>query len=53
MLSSYALNFLTLVFCVRIININPYLSQIISGGVYTISGFIFAKYFAFRKEKKI
>ncbi len=53
MLSSYALNFLTLLLCIRIININPYLSQIISGGVYTISGFIFAKYFAFRKKVNI
>jgi len=48
LLASYTLNFLTLVLCIHIFKINPYISQIISGTVYTISGFVFLKYFAFR-----
>ncbi len=51
LLIAYGLNFLTLVFCVRVIHINAYVSQIISGVVYTLSGFLLAKYFAFRKER--
>ncbi len=45
---SYGLNFLTLLFCIKVININQYLSQIISGGVYVVTSFFFLKYFAFR-----
>ena len=48
LLASYTLNFLTLILCIHILKINPYISQIISGAVYTISGFVFLKYFAFR-----
>jgi Predicted membrane protein len=48
LLASYTLNFLTLVLCIHIFKINPYISQIISGAVYTLSGFVFLKYFAFR-----
>ena len=48
LLASYTLNFLTLVLCIHILKINPYISQIISGAVYTLSGFVFLKYFAFR-----
>jgi Predicted membrane protein len=50
LLASYTLNFLTLVLCIHIFKINPYISQIISGAVYTISGFVFLKYFAFRRS---
>ena len=48
LLIAYGLNFLTLILCIRAFNINPYISQILSGGVYTVSGFLFSKYFAFR-----
>ena len=48
LLTSYGLNFLTLILCIHIFKINPYISQIISGAVYTLSGFVFLKYFAFR-----
>ena len=51
LLASYTLNFLTLILCIHIFKINPYISQIISGAVYTISGFVFLKYFAFRGSK--
>jgi putative flippase GtrA len=51
LLASYTLNFLTLVLCIHILKINPYISQIISGAVYTVSGFVFLKYFAFRGSK--
>ena len=49
LLLAYGLNFLTLVICIRVIHINAYVSQIISGAVYTVSGFLFTKYFAFRE----
>ncbi len=50
---AYCLNFLTLILCVRLLYINAYISQIISGIVYTLSGFLFAKYFAFRESKML
>ncbi|WP_409212534.1 GtrA family protein [Desulfurella amilsii] len=50
LLTSYGLNFLTLILCIHIFKINPYISQIISGAVYTLSGFVFLKYFAFRNQ---
>ena len=48
LLIAYGLNFLTLILCIRVFNINPYISQVLSGGVYTISGFLLSKYFAFK-----
>jgi len=45
---SYVFNLLTLMFCIHVLTINPYVAQIISGAVYTLSGFIFFKYYAFR-----
>ena len=48
MLISYLLNLLTLLICYRILNIDKYLSQIISGVIYTLSGFIFSKFYAFK-----
>lgn len=53
LLAAYCLNFLTLMFCIRIIHISSYISQIISGAVYTTSGFLFVKIFAFKKEEEI
>lgn len=53
LLLAYGLNFLTLIFCVRVIHINAYVSQIISGAVYTLSGFAFARYFAFSVGKTL
>ncbi|MEM3886806.1 MAG: GtrA family protein [Candidatus Methanomethylicia archaeon] len=50
LLAAYGLNFVTLIICVRILHINAYVSQIISGAVYTLSGFLFVKYFAFKGE---
>ena len=48
MLIAYLLNFLTLLICYRILNIDKYLSQIIAGVIYTLSGFIFSKFYAFK-----
>lgn len=48
MLISYSLNLLTLLICYRILNIDKYLSQIISGVIYTLSGFILSKFYAFK-----
>lgn len=53
LLASYGLNFLTLIFCVRVIHINPYVSQIISGAVYAVSGFYFVKIFAFKESVNV
>lgn len=51
-LTAYGLNLLILVICVRLLNINPYLSQLISGSVYVIASFFFLKYFAFKLDTK-
>ncbi|MEJ5299411.1 MAG: GtrA family protein [Thermodesulforhabdaceae bacterium] len=50
LLISYGLNLLTLILCVRTLYINMYISQVISGTVYTLSGFFLAEYFAFRRK---
>ncbi|WP_233705091.1 GtrA family protein [Helicobacter canadensis] len=47
---SYLLNLLTLMFCYRILLLNPYLSQIFAGIIYTGSGFLFSKYFVFKEQ---
>lgn len=46
--TAYGLNLLMLVICVRVLSINPYLSQLISGGVYVVTSFFFLKYFTFK-----
>lgn len=51
--TAYGLNLLTLVICVRVLNINPYLSQLISGGVYVATSFFFLKYFTFTTGAKV
>lgn len=53
LLLAYVLNFFTLLICIRMIHINAYMSQIISGIVYTLSSFVFAKYFAFNGDKML
>lgn len=46
---AYILNFITLKIAINS-EVNSYLSQIISGAVYTISGFLFSKLFVFNKK---
>ena len=48
MLIAYSLNLLTLLICYRILNIDKYLSQIIAGVIYTLSGFILSKFYVFK-----
>ena len=48
----YGLNLLVLVICVRVLSVNPYLSQLISGGVYVVTSFFFLKYFTFNSMLK-
>lgn len=50
MLTAYILNFITLKVLLEF-QINAYLAQIISGGVYTLSGFLLSKFWAFKERK--
>lgn len=47
MLTAYILNFITLKICLGL-SINPYFSQIISGGVYTVSGYLLSRFWVFK-----
>ncbi len=47
---SYILNFLGLLLFYRFFKINPYISKILSGAIYTISGFLLFKYFVFKNK---
>lgn len=47
MLAAYILNFITLKICLGL-GINPYFSQIISGGVYTVSGYLLSRFWVFK-----
>lgn len=47
MLMAYILNFITLKICLSL-SINPYISQILAGEVYTVSGFLLSKFWVFR-----
>ncbi|WP_456058207.1 GtrA family protein [Campylobacter hominis] len=47
MLMAYILNFITLKICLSL-SINPYISQIFTGGIYTISGFLLSKFWVFK-----
>lgn len=49
---AYGLNFLTLIFCTRQLDINPYASQLISGVVYVCASFVMLKMFAFSSRKE-
>ena len=46
--SAYVLNLLVLIICYRGFHLNAYIVQILAGIIYTISGFLLSKYFAFR-----
>lgn len=48
MIASYIINLAVLIICYKALNLNTYLSQIIAGIFYTISGFLFSKYFVFK-----
>lgn len=49
---AYVLNLLTLMVCYRFFEINVYVSQILAGGVYTMSGYILSKIWVFKKESQ-
>lgn len=46
---AFIVNFIVLFISYRIFNINPYLSQIIAGVFYTLTGFILSKYWVFKE----
>jgi putative flippase GtrA len=48
-LVAYGLNLLTLVVCIRVFDFNQYLSQLVSGGIYVVSLFVFLKHFTFKQ----
>lgn len=47
---AYMLNLATLMVCYRFFEINAYVSQILAGGVYTMSGYVLSKIWVFKKE---
>ena len=48
MLIAWSLNFITLKICLKM-GVNAYLAQIISGGIYTITGYLLSKIWVFKK----
>ena len=48
MLIAWVLNFITLKICLKM-GVNAYLAQIISGGIYTITGYLLSKIWVFKK----
>lgn len=46
---AYLINIIILILLIRILNINEYISQVIAGIFYTISGYLFSKKFVFNK----
>lgn len=45
MIIAYVLNFIAFVILFRLLGVNVYVSQIIAGGIYTLSGFLLSKFF--------
>jgi len=52
MLIAYSLNLISLMFFIHVVTIDQYLSQILSGIVYTGSGYILSKIWVFSVKKK-
>lgn len=48
----YGINILVLLICARLLSINPYISQLISGGFYVVTSFFLLKYFTFKSVAK-
>ena len=48
MLIAWILNFITLKICLNL-GVNPYISQIIAGAIYTITGYLLSKIWVFKK----
>lgn len=51
MLFGYSLNLLTLIILHRTYKVNPYLSQIIAGTIYIISGYTLSNKWVFHQKK--
>ena len=49
MLIAWSLNFITLKICLKF-GVNPYISQIIAGAIYTITGYLLSKIWVFKKQ---
>lgn len=52
MLIAWCLNFITLKICLKN-GINPYIAQIIAGGIYTISGYLLSKIWVFKTKSNL
>ena len=48
MLIAWCLNFITLKICLNL-GVNPYISQIVAGAIYTITGYLLSKIWVFKK----
>ena len=48
---AYAANFVALLFFIRVIFVNPGISQILAGGVYIFASYLLNKYYVFRPSK--
>lgn len=51
MLIAYSINLFILFLSYRIMSLNPYISQILAGISYTITGYLLSKYWVFNKIK--
>lgn len=52
MVGAYLVNFIALIVAHRIFGIDKYAAQVIAGICYTISGYIFSRFFAFKRAGK-
>lgn len=50
---AYIFNLLTLIACYRFFGLNSYLSQIIAGAIYTLSGYILSKIWVFNYKENV
>lgn len=48
---AYAANFVALLFFIRVILVNPGISQILAGGVYIFASYLLNKYYVFARPR--
>lgn len=53
MAGAYLINFIALIIAHRICGVDKYIAQVIAGVCYTISGYVFSRFFAFKSAEKI
>ncbi|MBW2069352.1 MAG: GtrA family protein [Deltaproteobacteria bacterium] len=52
LLTAYVINFAVLSVCLKVLYLNKYVSQLISGGFYTLFGFFGNRYVTFVEDKQ-